>query len=614
MMQETTRDSDGIDTPKRAWISRIPRWCWLATLVVVGPVILIWKGFPPDVPREPVILARDSDGALRQQGSPRAGLALNAQLGTLKANNQTSCVSSSGHSNPAFFAARHLIIINQSDDVLMERVGAELIESLKSELAFDRLEYYPHGHLPETGKPAPDFYLMLELRSKTVSGLMNDQLQATVKALLGSTPVRSRFNSFDQLSPPLVRLHAEVEVEHESTYFGVESSGATYVLQGRDIAKQITARLKTSFEKAREGHQPVPELPVELAEPEWSPVPDFEFLRNLNAEVLTSTHRLMTHNETFWRLKSDGTTAELFADVKGELAGSGWRVDHEQTTHPRSSILRLVQKERDLIIFPADREQLPASADGNWPETADYFVRYRDRMSLDAVRLVIDEVLTQQKPDIGLLLLFHNQASQEQRSKIVSLLEQHRPGIPDSWIVLARHYSRQNDIDGCRRALRRLMCFQHVLQDPAGLRSRIQDIAEENGIDDSEYSELTEDDWLATGFVQITPSSDGNPVEFGFDGPAAFFAIDDRGESHVFSITVNSGPDGELTATRMHSADGARSWSSGSIFHHGQEEDRHRFGNGLNGRYVVMTTTRLAPDRFRTVARIEGAAPVRDGT
>lgn len=268
MTEAATSEMPNGEVSKPGLIRRIPRRVRIGTLILFGGVAVLWKAFPPNVPQQPVILAREADGTLRKQDKPSGNiLSFNAQLGKLKSQNLTSCVSSSSHSNPAFFAARHLIIINQSDDILMERIGAELLESLKTELAVDRLEYYPLGHMPELGNVAPDFYVTLEMESKKVSGLMNDKLEAKVKATLGSMLSKSNYSSFDHLTPPLVNLNTTVEVDHRSTYFGVESSSAAYIMQGRDIAKEITKQFKAKFDAAREGHNPIPVLPKELAEP-----------------------------------------------------------------------------------------------------------------------------------------------------------------------------------------------------------------------------------------------------------------------------------------------------------------------------------------------------------
>ena len=499
------------------------------------------------MPHEPVILAREADGTLREQGPATSnGVGFNAHLGELNSQNQTSCVSSSSHSNPAFFAARHLIIINQSDDVLMERVGAELLDSLKSELAVDRLEYYPLGHMPEPGGLSPDFYVTLELESKEVSGLLSDKLDAKVKANLGSTLAKSSFSSFDQLTPPLVNFHARVKVEHQSTYFGVESSAAAYILQGRDIAKQITNQLKAKFEAAREGHRPIPDIPAELAIPEWTPVPEFNFLSELNAEVLTSTHRLMIHNETFWRLTTNRTTAELFELVKEELTDGGWRVDHEEARFPRNSIMRLVKDSLDVKIFPADRDQLPSSEDELWPEQVDFFVHFRNRVTEDVIESVIGKTLEKEDPDLDLLLVFLGRASVDQRAKIISLLENLKPGTSASWMALADHYSSRKDVDGCRRALRMLTCLEHVSKDGSTVSQKIRSIAKKHKIDKSEYESPEREDWLALGLVELSVEEKVEPIEFGLGASAGFFAIDAEGKVTVLQHAYQR--DRKLTA------------------------------------------------------------------
>jgi hypothetical protein len=593
-----------IDAAKPGFLKRIPRRIRIATLVVAIGGLVVWNIFPPDVPNKPIVLAREADGTLREQGGEDAGaLAFNAHLGELKSQNSTSSVSSSGHSNPAFFAARHLIIINQSDDVLMERVGVELLDQLKQLLAVDRLEYYPFGHMPELGGLAPDFYVTLKLKSKEVSGLINDKLDATVKSTLGSTPANSSFSSFDDLTPPIVRLHASVEVRHQSTYFGVESSSAVYVLQGRDIAKQIASQLKTKFDEARADHGALPEIPIELANPEYSPIPEFKFLDQLGAKVVTSAHRLMTPNETFWRLTTDKTTDELFGAIKSEFVDSGWRLDHEETSFPRSAILRFVDRPRVLMIFPADRDELPRTADEPQPEHVDYFVHYRDRVSSDVLESAIEQVLEQPKPDVNFLVAFHGRGSSSQRGRIISLLEEESPGTIAIWSKLADHYSSRKDIEGCRRALRMLTCLKHLSSNGSSIENKIRNIAKKQKIDESEFESPTRDDWLTLGLVEMTEDGLPEPIEFGLGTCVGFFDIGEDGKVWVYSIVINDTGTSQLEAVRMKCSGGSRSWSSGEIFNSSRTTDHHSFGRGQGQGRVELTTEKLSDDRFLTTLR-----------
>ncbi len=605
MSDETMIETSSGELPRRGLIRRIPRRIKIGAIVLLGSAVVIWNVFPPNVPQEPVILARDADGTLREQGEQGGDrLTFNAHLGELKSENSTFCGSSSSHSNPAFFAARHLIIINRSDDILMERVGAELIESLKTELAVDRLEYYPLGHMPELGSLSPDFYVTLELDSKKVSGLLSEKLDATVKATLGTTLSKSSFTSHDHLTPPLVNLHADVEVNHKSTYLGVESSAAAYILQGRDIAKQITSQLKAKFEAAREDHGPIPEMPIGLAEPDWSPIPELDCLKSLKAEVETSTHRLMIHNETFWRLTTDKTADELFAVVKEELIAKNWRIDHEETSFPRSSILRLVDGSRVLKVFPADRNELPSSADDVWPASVEFFVHYRDRVSTDVIESAIGDTLDKPTPDVDFLLVFHSRASREQRPKIISLLEGQKPGTPASWMALADHYSSRKDVDGCRRALRMLTCLKHVARDGSSLSDKIRKIAKKHDIEKGDYESPRREDWLDLGLIELPEEGQAEPIEFGLGVQAGFFEIDSEGKATVYSVVVNEIGESQLEGTHMKCSGGSRSWSTGRGLNSSQKTDHHSFSRHPNKGRLEMTTEQLAPNRFRTSVQL----------
>lgn len=598
-------ETSGGVLPRRGLIQRIPRRIRIGALVLLGSAVVIWNVFPPSVPQEPVILARDADGTLRdqrEQGGAR--LTFNAHVGELKSENSTFCGSSSSHSNPAFFAARHLIIINRSDDILMERVGVELIESLKTELAVDRLEYYPLGHMPELGSLSPDFYVTLDLDNKKVSGLLSEKLDAAVKATLGTTLSKSSFTSHDHLTPPLVNLHANVEVQHKSTYLGVESSAAAYILQGRDIAKQITSQLKAKFEAAREDHGPIPEMPSGLAEPAWSPIPEFDFLRSLKAEVETSTHRMMMHNETFWRLTTDKTADKLFAIVKEELVEKNWRIDHEETSFPRSSILRLVDGSRVLKVFPAGRNELPSSSDDAWPERVEFFVHYRDRVSTDVIESAIGNVLDQPEPDVDFLLVFHSRASGEQRPKIISLLEGQKPGTSASWMALADHYSSRKDVDGCCRALRMLTCLVHLARDGSAISNKVRDIAKKHDIRKSDYELPGREYWLKVGLIELPEEGEAERIEFGLGVQAGFFEIDSEGKATVYSIVINEIGDSQLEGTHMKCSGGSRSWSTGRALNSSQKTDQHSFSRHPNNGRLEMTTEQLAPKRFRTSVRL----------
>ncbi|MGZ0172430.1 MAG: hypothetical protein ACKVHE_23065 [Planctomycetales bacterium] len=85
MTDETMSDASSGEVPKQGVIRRIPRQVRIGALVLLGGAVVIWNVFPPSVPRAPVILAREADGILREQGGQGGdGLGFNAHLGELK--------------------------------------------------------------------------------------------------------------------------------------------------------------------------------------------------------------------------------------------------------------------------------------------------------------------------------------------------------------------------------------------------------------------------------------------------------------------------------------------------------------------------------------------------
>lgn len=181
--------SEVSEVPQR---SRTWRWIRIGLLFVLVAFLAVWNLLPPGVVRNPLVLGRGDDGKMHEQSPEHdSGLNFNAHVGTLRSQNNTMTASSESHSNPAFFSDRSLVILNLSNHVLMERIGIELLELLKADNQFDRVEYYPAGHGPEIGAKAPDLFLCMNLESIEESGIASQTLKAIVSTTLGSSPAAS---------------------------------------------------------------------------------------------------------------------------------------------------------------------------------------------------------------------------------------------------------------------------------------------------------------------------------------------------------------------------------------------------------------------------------------
>ncbi len=353
------------EVPQR---SRAWRWVRIGLLFLLVAFLAVWNLLPPGVVREPVVMGRGDDGKLHEQSPEQdVGLHFNAHVGALKSQNNTTTVSSESHSNPAFFADRSLVILNLSDHVLMERIGTELLEQIKADNQFDRIEYYPAGLGPEIGAEAPDLFLSLSLESIEESGIIGRSLKATVAATLGRSPNASNHSVNDHLSPPIVTLNANISVDHESSLTGIESSSAAYSQQGKDIAKHLITAVSSKLKSLREKCQSLPNLPSSL-HPEFVAAPEFEFLKRLNAIRQTSVHGFMFHNETFWQFTSTEAVEPLLTALRDELSKSDWQVGDFEATDGQNAY-RAQKRGCDSGTVPDEWWHVQHAQDESTPRT-----------------------------------------------------------------------------------------------------------------------------------------------------------------------------------------------------------------------------------------------------
>ena len=64
-----------------------------------------------------------------------------------------------------------MAIFNDSEHLLMQRAGPQLLEHLKDLQGFQQVDYYPLGESPGPGELRPDVTVSLTLGSAETSGL-----------------------------------------------------------------------------------------------------------------------------------------------------------------------------------------------------------------------------------------------------------------------------------------------------------------------------------------------------------------------------------------------------------------------------------------------------------
>jgi hypothetical protein len=582
------------------------RWIKIGLLFLLVAFLAVWNLMPPDVVRNPVVLGRGDDGKLHEQ--PRkdeSGLHFNAHVGALRSQNSTTTSSSESHSDPAFLADRSLVIFNHSNHVLMERIGTELLALLKTDSQFNRLAYYPSGHLPETGAEAPDLWLSINLESIEESGITGRELKATVTATLGSSIAGSHRTVHDHLSPPFVTLNASISVDHESSMTGIESSSAEYSQQGKDIAKHLMKAVSGKLKTLREKHPPLPNLPSSLS-PEFVAAPEFEFLKRLNATRQTSFHGFMFHNETFWQFTSTENTEPMLTSIRDELSKSDWRVGDFEATDGQNAYLRAEKGDAILELFPMKRGLFSMPQKKELQGPIQYNVRYLHRMNSEELQAVVGELLAVPKPDVDELLLLRRFGSSEQQAQIMQLIEKHPPRSVDAWLMLAESYAGANKADACRVALIRATLLMLTVTDSADYDRRIKDIATKQKIEVSALRVVDQGVLTELGIVELVAGADASTVEISANSGASFFVANDSEGATVFTVRIQTDGRGlgntPTTVTFLEASENSRSWSTQSAFE-GVSKLQHHFSVG--SRPISVSVEKLDSNTFRVTAKLE---------
>ncbi|MFM9962223.1 MAG: hypothetical protein ACKV2Q_13495 [Planctomycetaceae bacterium] len=571
-------------------------------MIVCVLFLAMWNLLPPDVVREPVVLGRGGDGALHEVPPKPQGnrLHFNAHAGVLKSQNNTFTTSAESHSDPAFLEDRRLMILNLSDHVLLERIGTELLELFKADNHFDRLAYFPLGHLPEVGSEAPGLELSIDLASFEESGLAGHSLKTTVTATLGSSLASSNYSVHDHLSPPIVRQNATISVEHQSSLAGIESSSAKYSLQGKDIAKQIANAVSGKLTPLREKHQAMPKLPASL-HPEFVAAPEFEFLKRLKAARQTSFHGVMLHNETFWKFSSSEDVEPLLISIRDELKQSGWRIEHLETMQKQSAHLRAEKESAILEVFLAGRRsfQPPETVEPSGPTK--FQVRYLHRMAAKEFETVVQELLLAPKPDVELLLVLRRFGSPEQQQQILALIEQHPPRSIDAWLLLAEAAAGRKEVEACRRALVRAKLLTRTVTKPEGYDQRIQSLASQQEIELATLIAIDRNALKELGIIELVEGAAPSTIEVAANSAVSFFVDNAKDDVTVQTIRIASNtiarPNSPVTVAFVSASANSRSWSTQTAFQ-GTPKNRHE----LSIERVWITIEKLDNGTFRLSA------------
>lgn len=478
--------------------------------------LVIWFLIPPTTNTQPVSLQRDQAGHWQQSSQHDAGtaLTLSAHAGSLKSNNSLTTGTVTTHSSPGFFGARSLVILNQSDHLLMRRVGDGLLQFLREKSQFDRIDYFPYGHLPEVGQKSPDLFVVLKLAELTESGLLGTDLRAKIRFTLGTSLVTSNHSVSNSYSPPTLSLFSNSVVDHKSTMIGVTSSAARFSLQGLDIAKEIGETVVETVENSCRKYDVSPDFSESLY-PSWNDSPELKFLDDRDAIPLTSMRGLCCHNETFWLLPAVSDAKSLLEQVHSELSGEDWKGDMSDSAQGKSVNLRMTKGPEMMEVFHVPSQESVGSSvtirmrnqiDQEDPGIPIY-VRYRHAMAAEERQVALDEMLTASKPNMKQLIALIRLGTHEQRQRLQAMIQESPPRLPGAWILLAQEYSSQKKTTELEEALRNAYMLSRCQHDDSKVNDVIRNLCRKHKLNEKSIRKIDFDSLLAIGLPHVTVKS-----------------------------------------------------------------------------------------------------------
>ncbi len=570
--ESTVQPDRPVRRGKLAWLR------WVLVVVLLAGCIVLWIGWRPKLPSKPVHLERDEAGRLAPDGdSDPSGVHLELHAGKINARNNLGSISSDSRPGQARFACRRMVVFNESEHLLMQRVGTCMLEHLKGLKGFDEIDYYPFGEKPEQeGELAPDVTVTLTLDKVKTSGLPGSRkLDARIGLSASNGLKRYPVHHSDGLDAPQVRFDFSATLDHHSTTTGVGTPSSRFKLAAEDIGKQLGEALVKKLNDLYEKDGPLPSLP-EAFYPPYAAPPDLPLPPDETAELVASYHGLMKSNESLWRLETARELPDVLTDLEARLKESGWKTMTLETAADSLPYLRMSRGEDVLTAYPERKQGLPTpgtivietpdeTPTEPEPETPTVFVHFVDRMSREEAAAAVGGLLDG-GCHVETLLIFESVLQGEDRRRLLERVEAEPPASPDAWIVLAEWHHGAKRNEKAKEALRRAHVLLRTVSDPGNLKRRIDKLAEE--LEEELPRDATlEPELLETlGFVEITPEGVADR-ELALEEPALFYA---RGDGQLRTIAVRvvkqaGGGEASYGLAHVEAWDGARSWGTGPL-------------------------------------------------
>ncbi|MDF7808931.1 hypothetical protein P4E94_15905 [Pontiellaceae bacterium B12219] len=530
---------------------------------------------------------------------------LSMHFGSINANDRTTTGSTMSGAGTAFFSAEHVVVMVRTDHRVARRIGRALAKQLEGLGFIKRVDLLMPGEYPESGQPAPNFFVVLEMPSFSARGLLiaGRKVKATVNVNLSRDPAYSNNSYRDRNTAPFAHVSMHSSLEHESVSRGYETAAARYQLVIDDISGQIGGTVvKTLSDWYGTYHAPgvLPAgfMPAYVPPPDDLPLPEHTAL-----EPVFTGHDVMVRNRTDWLMECTIASFEVLQDVHAQLLEDDWRVEPEILQPADFGSFFVARK--GSAVFEGFED--PASFGIHETDKPMRLVfRYENRLEREFVLSALDDMIADPDlpPETGLAFMSCMNADQRTR-----LLESwmDRPVLPfQARLAVVReleHTGRKKE------ALARLQTlYAAALLAADGETDEVKKLGREITGDKNWKPALpTEEEFIAAGARPVETS----PFEFdiALNETARFLApTGEDAELVLLSLTIKPSviPEG-LYTFELSNRSGAELDSAGSSSrtpHLREHPWKGQISYGLNAHHFRAKATETGPDRFRVELEI----------
>ncbi|MFG0250632.1 MAG: hypothetical protein ACF8OB_17240 [Phycisphaeraceae bacterium JB051] len=346
---------------------------------------------------------------------------LKLQATKIQASNSMSHSYSTNHSGKSMFLCRRIMLINRSDHPIMQGVESLLTDKLIALMPIEQITVIDaNAKTPwlEDGQLVPDMYLTLDMPQFKESGLLvtGRDVQAKVTAHFSQQLGNSTWGYSDDMTPPVIRLNANMQLDHKSTSTGYESANAQYDSVIKDITEQLSKTIIKLIDEKAKGFGGAVQIPDALI-PAYKPViadlplPDHPTLKKLH-----SSHGLLRHNLTTWfaQPQNPEVSAAMFEKLHQQFKDAGWRINAYRVRKDENSgtYLRAFKDRAMVEAFEVRQDsKIPAG------KPVDVFIRYSDSMDRDDLKPIYAQLLAENGLSMTTWLYFYQTMSRELRGE-----------------------------------------------------------------------------------------------------------------------------------------------------------------------------------------------------